>query len=125
MKKIVAVAIVSILFSGCAAIPLDPQAHRIIASPNPAPNGCKYLGQIVGNQGNFFTGSYTSNPHLEEGSMNDMKNKANRLGANYIQTITNRASITGSIGRFSGRSEQTNVTNVGNAYKCPPASVGL
>ncbi len=131
MKNVsmIAVATISIFLSGCAAIPLEPQAHRIIASPNPAPKSCKYVGQIVGNQGNFFTGGYTSNSHLEEGAMNDMKNKANRLGANYIQLITNRAGNTGSMsgvnGSFSGHSEQTNVTNVGNAYRCPPAAVGL
>ena len=127
--SIVTIASISILLGGCAAIPLEPQAHRIIASPNPAPKSCKYVGQVVGNQGNFFTGGYTSNPHLEEGAMNDMKNKANRLGANYIQLITNRAGNTGSFsgvnGRIGGRSEQTNVTNVGNAYKCPPATIGL
>ena len=127
--SIIAVASISIFLGGCAAIPLEPQAHRIIATPNPAPKSCKYLGQVVGNQGNFFTGSYTSNSRLEEGAMNDMKNKAIRLGANYIQLITNRAGNTGSInginGTFTGHSEQTNVTNVGNAYQCPPAAVGL
>jgi len=125
----VKVAVLSIMLAGCAATPLIPQANRIIASPNPAPKNCKYVGQVVGNQGNFFSGSYTSNQHLEEGAMNDMKNKAATLGANYIQLITNRAGNTGSIGGsngiISGHSEQTNVTNVGNAYICPAKEVGL
>lgn len=122
-------AIVTVLISGCAAIPLDPQASHIVASPNPAPQNCKYLGQVFGNQGNFFTGEYTSNQHLEEGAMNMMKNKASRLGANYIQIISSRAGITGSLGgtsgTISGSSSQTNVTNVGNAYRCPPKTIGL
>src|SRR3990167_9489055 len=96
MKKMLAISALFILVSGCAAVPMEPQAARIISSPNPAPKGCKYLGQVVGNQGNFFTGGFTSNRNLEEGAMNDMKNQAAHLGANYIQLITNRAGITGS-----------------------------
>ena len=65
--------------------------------------------------------------------MNDIKNKASRLGANYIQLITNRAGVTGSMGGsfdrhggfVSGGSEQTNVTNLGNAYRCDPKAIGL
>lgn len=131
MKNVpgITIAAFSIILAGCAAIPLDPQATRVIASPNPAPKGCKYVGQVSGNQGNFFTGDYTSNVHLEEGAMNDMKNKASKLGANYIQVITNRAGNTGSVGgnngMVSGHISQTNVTNMGNAYICPPSSVGL
>ncbi len=133
MKKLLSISALAIMISGCASIPMDPQAARIIAAPNPAPKGCKYLGQVVGNQGNFFTGSYTSNRNLEEGAMNDLKNKANRLGANYVQLITNRAGVTGSMsgafdrqgGFMSGGSEQTNVTNLGNAYRCDPKSIGL
>lgn len=131
MRNFVTVNIVllSALLGGCAAIPLDPQASRIITSPNQPPASCKYVGQVLGNQGNFFTGNYTSNLHLEEGAMNDLKNKASKLGANYIQLITTRAGITGSINGgesyISGSSAQTNITNVGNAYRCKPSSIGL
>ncbi|KTC93387.1 DUF4156 domain-containing protein [Legionella cincinnatiensis] len=133
MKKILSLTALSILISSCASISADPQTARIIASPSPVPKGCKYLGQVVGNQGNFFTGSFTSNRNLEEGAMNDLKNKAAKLGANYIQLVTNRAGVTGSMsgsfnshgGFMSGSTEQTNVTNLGNAYFCPPKSIGL
>jgi hypothetical protein len=101
-----------------------PQAANIMVSPNPSvPQGCKYLGQVIGNQGNFFTGEYTSNKNLEQGALNDMKNQASQLGANYIQLITNRAGVTGSgsmaNGYGSSDEEETNVTYTGNAYKCP------
>jgi hypothetical protein len=115
---------------GCAAIVVNPQARKVIVSPNHAPKGCLYIDQVVGNQGNFFVGGYTSNAHLEEGAMNDLRNKANALGANYVQLISNRAGITGSMGGsydngVGGSSTQTNVTNVGNAYHCPPKLIGL
>lgn len=129
MRKIVSCVILALILSGCASIKLDQQAVRVIASPNPAPKGCKYVGQVVGNQGNFFTGDWTSNKNLEEGAMNDLKNKASRLGANYIQIITNRAGNTGSMngfdGSMSGHMSQTNVTNMGNAYICKPEAIGL
>ena len=116
--------------SACTAIQIEPGASRIIASPNPAPASCKYLGQVFGHQGNAFTGGFTSNRNLEVGAMNDLKNQASRLHANYIQIITSRAGVTGSYssnsnGYGSGSSEQTNITNVGNAYLCPSESIGL
>lgn len=127
MKKAsgIATATFAILMAGCAAIPMDPQAARIISSPNPAPKSCKYVGQVVGNQGNFFTGNYTSNKNLEEGAMNDMRNKASKLGANYIQLITTRAGNTGSLNGSNGHMSQTNITNLGNAYICPAKAIGL
>lgn len=135
MKKLITISVLMLtaLVGGCASIQVAPTATRIISSPNPPPKGCKYLGQVVGNQGNFFTGGFTSNRNLEEGAMNDLRNKASALGANYIQLVTNRAGVTGSGGgafsngggSFGGGSQQTNVTNLGNAYKCPPKSIGL
>ncbi|WP_131783507.1 DUF4156 domain-containing protein [Legionella gresilensis] len=134
MRKILVITSFALLAGGCAAIPAEPQAVRgVIVSTKAAPQGCKYVGQVVGNQGNFFTGGFTSNRNLEEGAMNDLKNKAVRLGANYIQLITNRAGVTGSMSGFSaqsngymsGSSQQTNVTNLGNAYICSPKSIGL
>jgi len=50
-----------------------------------------------------------------------------------IFVMTVRAGVTGSMsGTFGhdnahmgGSSQQTNVTNLGNAYRCPPVSIGL
>lgn len=131
MKLIKICAALSLSFAivGCASQVLTPQASHVIASPNPAPKGCKYAGQVVGNQGNFFTGAWTSNRNLEEGAMNDLKNQAVNLGANYIQLINSRAGNTGSMseynGNTSGHMAETNVTNLGNAYICKPSSIGL
>ena len=76
------------------------------------------MAQVIGNQGNFFTGAWTSNANMADGAMNDMRNKAYELGANYVQMLTNQASITGSDGLVGGSIQQTNATNIGNAYKC-------
>lgn len=127
MKKILLAAIAAPLFlSACASIQVQNKASRVIISPNKPPMGCKYVSQVVGNQGNFFTGEWTSNSNLEEGAMNDMKNKAHALGANYIQLVTTRAGNTGSMSsNYGGNMTQTNVTNVGNAYVCVPSKIGL
>ncbi|MDF2940575.1 MAG: Cytochrome c type biosis protein CycH [Gammaproteobacteria bacterium] len=131
MKKLVFLAASALLLVGCQSTPLTPQAASIMVSPNPSvPQGCKYLGQVIGNQGNFFTGGFTSNKNLEQGAINDMKNQASQLGANYIQMITDRAGVTGSgsmdmnSGFGSSSEQETNVTYTGNAYKCPPSVFG-
>ena len=108
---------------GCAATKLEPGAQKVLVSPNKPGKHCKYLGAITGNQGGFLTGSYTSNRNLETGAFNDMRNQAHRIGANYVQLVTNRAASSGSVSsygnsQFGGSSGQTSVTSMGNAYYC-------
>lgn len=109
----------------CAATALKPGAERIIVTRNRAPKGCKFLGAVVGEQGGSFTGGMTSNKNLAQGALNDMRNKAMELGANYVQLETDRAGVTGSGGYYSSHQQQTDVTNTGNAYKCKDADIGL
>lgn len=109
---------VAILMSSCASLKLEPQAQLVQVTPNPPSKDCRYVGQVIGNQGNFFTGPWTSNKNLEQGAINDMRNQAAKLGANYIQIITTRAGNTGSYNGTSGDFSQTNVTYNGNAYFC-------
>jgi len=109
----------------CAPIQLKPGAEKVIVTHQPAPQGCHFLGTVVGSQGGSLTGGMTSNRNLAEGATNDVKNKAFDLGANYVVLETNQAGTTqsGSNGSFSG--QQTDVTDTGNAYKCPPEEIGL
>lgn len=104
--------------AGCSAVNLDSGAQQVRVVTN-EPQGCEYLGEVTGSQGDFFTGAFTSNANLETGARNDMKNQASKLGANTVQLLTNRAGQTGSMGQGSGSMEQTNVTYTGAAYKCP------
>lgn len=112
-------AFVASTLAGCAAVPTNPGAERIrITNVEPAKE-CKYLGDVTGNQGNFFTGAYTSNENLETGARNDMKNKALAMGGNVIAILTQRAGQTGGGSSGGYGSSQTNVTLSGNVYKCP------
>src|SRR5262249_48343821 len=112
----------------CAATTLNSGAEKIIVSHQAAPKTCKFAGQVLGEQGGALTGGWTSNKNLAQGAMNDMRNKALELGANYVVLEESKAGNTmsgsGSNGIFSASSQQTDVTQVGNAYKCPPADIG-
>jgi hypothetical protein len=111
MKKILVVACVAVL-AGCSPIKARRGGDQVRVTNN-EPQGCRYLGDITGSQGNFFTGRYTSNKNLETGARNDLKNKAAAKGGNVVYLLTQRA---GQSGHFVA---QTNVTLSGNVYYCP------
>ena len=107
--------------AGYAAKPLNLQAQKVHLVTS-EPKDCEYLGEVTGNQGDFFTGGWTSNANLETGARNDLKNQAAQMGGNTVQLLTTRAGQTGSFGvgngSGGGSSEQTNVTYVGTVYRC-------
>lgn len=121
LKMHVSVIICVGVLTGCAAVGLESGAQQVRIVTN-EPQGCVYLGEVTGSQGDFFTGSFTSNANLETGARNDMKNQASKLGANTVHLLTNRAGQTGSMGDGSGSMQQTNVTYTGVAYRCPPSN---
>jgi hypothetical protein len=121
--------------AACSPIALAPEAERVLATRQPAPASCKYLGTVVGTQGGAFSGGYTSNENLSIGAMNDLKNKAARMGANYVVIENALAGNTfgggGGGGVFVGNGRgsgahfgsgagggQTDVTYTGNAFRC-------
>jgi uncharacterized protein YbjQ (UPF0145 family) len=110
-----------IVTSGCAATSLNPGAAKVMVTKTAAPPGCTYLGSVVGEQGGALTGKYTSNAHLAEGAFNDMKNKAHALGANYVVLEDTQAGSTVSGDKNGVSGGQTDVTHIGNAFKCPEA----
>lgn len=125
--KTLILCILALSIIGCAATKLNNNATGVLVSnDHKVPNGCKYLGQVIGNQGNSFTGGLTSNSAMAIGSMDDLRNKTANLGGNYVQLLTNQASYTGSgDDGFGGSFVQTNVTNIGNAYNCPESAINM
>lgn len=120
MKRITLVLAAGALLAGCQATQVNPNAAKVRITNN-EPTGCEYLGEVTGNQGNFFTGGWTSNENLETGARNDMKNKAAGMGGNVIVMLANRAGNTGSYDRYGGGTQQTNVAYSGTVFKCPDA----
>ena len=112
MYKVTMIILILIL-SGCSATKVMPQANSVEIVNEPVDKSkCKFLGEIVGSQGNWFTGDYTSNKNLVAGARNELRNEAYKLGANivYIQNMAN-TNAWGSLGT-------TNTTAIGKAYKC-------
>ncbi|MRS16217.1 DUF4156 domain-containing protein [Enterobacteriaceae bacterium RIT691] len=118
MKKI-SVILVMMTLAGCSATGISANANHVRVTNNEPGKECKFLGDITGSQGNFFTGGWTSNSNLETGARNDLKNQAANMGGNVVSIITQRAGQTGSSWEGSGGLQQTNVTLTGNVYRCP------
>jgi hypothetical protein len=110
---------ISIFAAGCAATQLHPGAERVLVSHTPAPSDCRFVGTVVGDQGGALTGPLTSNRNLAEGAFNDLKNRAQEMGANYVTLESSTAGNTISGNRRSISGQETDVTHVGNAFICP------
>lgn len=121
--KIASLTVLSAALIGCAAKTLKPGADRILVTRQPAPQTCRFVGTVIGEQGGALTGGWTSNKNLAQGAMNDMKNQALDMGANYVvlenTNAGNTMNMSTSGGFLSGGSSQTDVTHTGNAYVCP------
>ena len=110
MKRIILLTVA--LVSGCAAISLVPDAERVEIAQE-TPKNCKKLGDVVGTQGSWFTGDYTSNKNLMIGARNDLRNQAHKMGGNVIVIENTNNSTSGfNVGT-------NNTTVVGAAYRCP------
>ena len=112
MNKI-QIVILALILSGCSAIKLIPGANTVELVNEPIDKSkCKFLGEIIGSQGNWITGDFTSNRSLVQGARNELRNEGYTLGANivYIQDMKN-TNADDSLGT-------TNTTAIGKAYKC-------
>ena len=118
LKQIIIISIV-ILMAGCSSIKLNPDAQTVRLTLTEPTKECKFLGDVIGSQGDAFTGAYTTNKKMEVGAMNDIKNQAAALGGNLVVILTQRAGQTGSYGEYGRSSMLTNVTITGNVYSCP------
>ncbi|KAF0210214.1 MAG: cytochrome c type bioproteinis protein, partial [Ignavibacteria bacterium] len=93
MKK-VGLLIVLLQIVGCSAITLEPGAEKVRIVRTEPGKECEYLGEVTGDQGDWLTGAFTSNSSLETGALNDLKNKAAKMGGNLVCILTNRAGST-------------------------------
>ncbi len=112
-------AVAVVLVTGCPAIPLRPGAGAVRLT-NQEPQGCERLGEVLGKQGNWFTGPAVKNEDLVVGAMNDLKNKAHALGANVVQFLSGSAGIDRD---DKGGRAMTSSIQQGVAYRCPRESV--
>ena len=117
LKK-VACIVVPIILLGCASNTLNNNAASVIVVPDShnIPANCISLGLVKGSQGNMLTSNFTSGSNLSDGAMNDLKNNAAKIGANYVQVLTNQTDPNLHGGYLS-------TTNFGTAYKCSESAI--
>ncbi|MFB9887887.1 DUF4156 domain-containing protein [Balneatrix alpica] len=98
--------------SGCSAIQANPGAEQVRLVMEQPTGSCRFIAEVSGSQGNFFSGNYTSTENLLLGARNDLRNKAAAVGANvvYMQE-SHHSQASDSLGT-------TNTTLIGHAYRC-------
>lgn len=105
-------ALAVLTLTACSAVPVS-QGGAAVELVSARPAGCKALGEVVGRQGNVFSGDFTSNENLMVGARNDLRNKAAAMGGNVVaMQNTVNATHPYSTGNVS-------TTIVGNVYACP------
>lgn len=78
--------LLAFLLSACTAIPLDEGGKSVKILPHDYNfEGCKYLDGAFGLQGNMFSYWFTPNPELTTGALNNLKNKAAKIGGDSIE----------------------------------------
>jgi hypothetical protein len=103
----------------CKTDKLKPEAANVAAGRSAPGASCQSVGYITGKGGGTFGGEYISNESLIEYAMNDLRNQAAELGADYVQHDPPQLG--------SGDGTTTSVTITGTAYKCTgaPPSEGM
>jgi len=109
----------AMLLAGCAAKPLQAGAARIFVTHTPPPDECRFVGEVRGAQGNFWTAEFTSDEELIAGARNELRNRAAALGANYVTIETERYSNNTASDSLGGTYA---AVIVGNAWYCDDGS---
>lgn len=119
-KGLVTVAMCASVLVACKTATLSGEgAHVATAQSAPVdygwdPSSCKELGYVVGRGGGSFGGGWITNEQLISYAMNDLRNKAAELGANYVQHDTPTLGQSGS----NGGTTTSTATVSGTAYSC-------
>jgi hypothetical protein len=111
--KLSPIFLASLLFasiSGCATASLSPEGANVAVARNPPAASCRSVGYLVGEGGGTFGGKWISNDDLIEYAMNDLRNKAAKIGATYVQSDPPQLG--------SGHGTTTTATITGTAYVC-------
>ena len=106
--------------TGCKTATLSQPGSTVRISPSAPvdqgfdPRSCQPLGYLVGRGGGSFGGGYISNDNLIKYAMNDLRNQASELGANYVQHDSPQLGESGTHGNVA----TTTATVSGTAYRC-------
>jgi hypothetical protein len=113
MKKTFFLGFIPLLLLACSTTPLKKEAKSIRIFFNAEEvKECEYLGEVIGSKGHWYSSWLISNRSLARGAMNDLKNSAQRIGADSIFIPTNLLLF------------KTSVTFIGQAYNCHRQRIG-
>ena len=114
--KTALIILISIFISSCAPVKLHPDNKPVrlifyneINLTKTIPD-CEYIGPIISSYGRWYNYLFISNTDLTNGAIDDMYNKANKIGANVVYINNNIDFV-------------TSVTLLGQAYDCDIDSV--
>lgn len=102
--------VLSVLSTGCTTpttlVDNSAQDVRTILESQFDTHECKWLGEVTGSEGHWYSYLFYPNDVLVQGAINDIKNRAKQLGANSVFII-------------HPQDFATSFTILGNAYYCP------
>jgi len=104
-------ALAFVALTGCNTPDLTQEGAKVVVSPDAPGEGCVELKYVVGRGGGTFGGEYIANEDLIEYAMNDLRNEAGKIGANYVRHDPP------TLGEGDGTT--TTATVSGMAFKCP------
>jgi hypothetical protein len=127
-RRLSAVAL-ALMLVACASAKLTPQGSTVAvltpapSAPSPGARGCRSLGPVVGTGAGPCGSGWVSKKDLVAIAMDDLRDRAADLGANYLAPGTPEFSVAG---EFHGT--RTSMVGVrGTAYRCDgtlPAELG-
>ncbi len=112
LNILLVIACVSLTSCMAARVKKDAKLVRITKSE---PEGCTYVGEAVGSQGNSITGKYTMVSSMQKGAMNRLKNQALKAGGDTV-VILDKSQSNGVTKK--GKNIVQNITISGGVYKC-------
>ncbi len=110
MKEIYFIGLLSFLLVGCETTALhhDGKPVQVTWNDTQHMSECEPKGTIVASQGTWYNYWLLNDGDLTEAVLNNLRNKAGKLGANTIHL-------------YAPQTFGTSVTMTANAYLCPKA----
>jgi hypothetical protein len=121
--RLILASLLAVLCFGCGAAELSPAGAKVVTSLNgPSSEGypsesCKLLGPVTG-EGGGAGGALISNDELMRYALNDLRNNAASMGANFVQYSSPQLGVSGD----KNGTNTTSATVMGNAYDCTESS---
>lgn len=110
-----------LMLMACYRTPLELQAKSIIISREEPACCCKYVSDLVAREGKAYNAYFAPIRQLEIGAMNQLRNRAFELNANYVYLLTPRTNYIGRLNpNWLTLPEYHAVTYYAKAYVCPP-----